>query len=296
MRHGAWAMLAALGLMVLAATPASAQEATQEATRETARETASIPEAGAEERSLGALIGVDLLYESFARGLSEELQAQAPSDEIAAALEIAVGAFAPAPLLAETDRRMAELLTPAEDAELRVYFGTAVGARILDLERAALSPEAVEEQMARTPEFLAAYGDDPERAALLDTLIETTQAVDFNNAFLTVTYEGLLRGSLVGQGGAQGGGPRVDERDIKALVDSQLGAVRAQMGALVKASVAFTYRDASIDELRDYVGFLKGGAGRLYAAAVFASITGVLADAAFDFARLLAEEQRKRGI
>lgn len=272
------ALLRALVLILFAAAPAAAQTQTE-------------PPAPATE-SFAEFVGVDLLLASLRDGIVAGWSDMPAGADEAAAFDAALVAFDTDRLVAEVDARLIGLITEDERRQIRGYYATEAGAAILAMEKAAFDNAAPDEELARTAEAYARYYDDPARAEVLDAMIAATRAVDFNNAFVTTIVEGITRGALLGAEN----GVQLGEAEIDALVDLQLEPVRAQMEPLVQGSLAHTYRDAATDALSAHLDFLRSDLGQRYMFSSFASIDGVVGDAARDFAERLAIEARKRGI
>jgi hypothetical protein len=82
-----------------------------------------------------------------------------------------------------------------------------------------------------------------------------------------------------------------------AAIDSALQKLRPVMTAQVKEqillSLAYTYRDASLPELRQYLAFLTSAVGKKYYGAVVPAMNKVLVKAGGEFGHALMRELGK---
>jgi hypothetical protein len=146
-------------------------------------------------------------------------------------------------------RRLADGATPTELAALEAWFASPLGASISRAEANAAAAQSAADFLV----FLRGLGAEPptaRRAALVRELERATEATAGRVRRFERTLEILLRVS------GSHASPRLGE-------DARAAAVRR-----VIATLLFTYRGFSDDELSAYLSFLRSGAARALRAAV----------------------------
>jgi hypothetical protein len=247
------------------------------------------------------LTGLDKTFDQVGPGIKLGMKQALPAapmsaafrDKVLAGMEPATeAAFAPETLKREFRLAMDGKLSNTDLDRLFAFHKSPLGARMTAIEKESQGANAQGKlaQMAAT--LLQGLKDDPKRAEVLtqmdSSLRLTEMAVDI--AFNTG------RAVAVGMAAA-------DERmaalpdEAVAAIDAALEKMRPSMTAQLKEqillSLAYTYRDASIPELREYMTFLTSPLGKKYYAAVVPAMNKVLVKAGGEFGHALMRELGK---
>ncbi|PIQ83714.1 MAG: hypothetical protein COV75_05895, partial [Candidatus Omnitrophica bacterium CG11_big_fil_rev_8_21_14_0_20_63_9] len=161
-------------------------------------------------------------------------------------------------LFAEAAR---ERFTKSFDAEkfskVRAWFQEPLGLKMRQYERAASNAQVAQE----AEQYFSMLKESPpaaERVALIDRLDQATQSTETTLNVVMAAAESLWNlGAEMNPKGA------VRERRKWELQQQQLVAQQREVyNAAVVASLLFTYRDATDQELEQYIAFWESGLGR----------------------------------
>lgn len=146
------------------------------------------------------------------------------------------------------------------------------------LAKSTLEASPVEDIVARYPAMMSeGVRRGLNQSGMTDPLVVTTLAVQL----------GLASALSVFQGSGESGFAKLQQ-----MIESRRQQTRAVVAQEVYDIYLYTYRDLSVDELRDYIGFLETDSGatftRVVTASIQDSITRPLATVGRQLARFLA--------
>ena len=183
--------------------------------------------------------------------------------------------------------------TPQHAAEIRAFFGSDLGQRVIGLEieaRRAFLDITVEEAArvaADTPETAR----DP-KWRQIQRLIEAGDLVEMNVA-------GGLSGSLAFMQGLQDSGAYGFTLPMDKLttdVWGQEAQLRADTSSWLKAYFGLAYAPLTETELETYVAFMESPAGRHYSAALFLALDASFRRISHDLGAAVGEAMQARDI
>ncbi len=183
-------------------------------------------------------------------------------------------------------------LDEADYSAVLAFYKTPLGMRMTALENAAHTPEAIKELQEKAGSLLEMLKNDAERVAVLQTL---ELALGLTDLSINVAFN-MARAINLGMAAADQKTESLNDEAIKKI-DEALAKLRPALAAQMKQSLwlvmAYTYRDASVAELRDYVKFCSTPAGQKLYRTVTDAMNTVLSQAGNDFGRALAKELGK---
>lgn len=222
------------------------------------------------------LVGLDTSFDQFGTNLKAGIRQAAAgrknggdaAQKVLIAEDSAIDvAFQPDVLQREFLRAMAGRLENADLDAIFAFYKAPLGARMTALENAKLK-EAPDAAMKNAAELAELIKREPERAEVLKELDSSLKLTE------TATNQALnlARAVTIGMAAADENTKALPSEAIEAI-DSRLEQMRPAMAAQIKQlsalTLTYTYREASISELRQYLRFLKSPAGRkLYGTAV----------------------------
>jgi hypothetical protein len=247
------------------------------------------------------LTGLDNTFDQVGPGIKLGMKQALPAapmsagfrDKVLAGMEPATDkAFAPETLRSEFRLAMDGKLTNADLDRLFAFHKSPLGARMTAMEKASQGANARGQLAQMAAGLLQGLKDDPKRAEVLlqmdSSLRLTEMAVDI--AFNTG------RAVAVGMAAADERTAALADEAVTAI-DTALEKMRPSMTAQLKEqillSLAFTYRDASIPQLREYIVFLTSPLGKKYYGAVVPAMNKVLVKAGGEFGHALMRELGK---
>ncbi|WP_088348239.1 MULTISPECIES: DUF2059 domain-containing protein [Rhodomicrobium] len=200
-------------------------------------------------------------------------------------------AFGPEQSLAIIDQGLQKLLTPEDKAALLQHYNSPLGRRISALEVKAAQPGEQAKAQAYAQTLLADPGKNADRLALY-------RAIDkASGATATVTNISINIATAMTTGMASATpGPKVDTGAIRAQIEKQRSAMSQKLAAATLASMAYTYRDLSAQDLTAYLAFLNSPAGKTLNAGVGTLLNQALALQSEDFGRQLAKNLGRKGV
>lgn len=212
---------------------------------------------------------------------------------IAALVSASAVAFQPDLLQSDMTAALGKKLTVPEMNAALVWLESPAGQRVTRAEE--LASAAFDEQ------HLAAYtrslGKRPLPAArreMLSSLVTTTNAIQSALA----VQEAMALGVAVGMDTLQPPERRQGEARLRQRVRQMIPAdkVQAALAQELPLVYAYTYRNVSDADLRDYVRFLESAAGRRYQDGMTAAFVEGLGRASLRVGELVAQQQRQIGI
>lgn len=182
---------------------------------------------------------------------------------------------------------------PQAAAEIRAFFASELGQRVLTLEIGARRAflDVAQEEAARVAADTPETARDP-KWRQIQRLIEAGDLVEMNVA-------GGLSGSLAFMQGLQevgADGPGLPIEKLATDVWGQEAGLRADTGSWLKAYFGLAYSPLNEAELETYVSFLESPAGRRYSAALFVALDTVFRPLSRDLGRAVAEAAQSHEI
>lgn len=244
-------------------------------------------------RALTVATGMDAVVEDLAPSLIAGFeQTGLPDAYAAAAATAAEGAFAAEPMLAAIGAALDRTLDASERGAVAGFYESALGARILAFEKAAVGADRRPGYDAALADAAVALEADPARAEIIDAINEAIYAAEFGEYFART----ILRAMLTGLLSSRSDSPTVDSETLEALVDEQMAAVSSATEGLVRLSTAYAYREASDEDLELYRDFLRSAPTQRFYAASYAALARALDAASFDFGRRMTAALEAKGI
>jgi hypothetical protein len=247
------------------------------------------------------LIGLDTAFGQIAPALKSGIRqplatARTPEsaahwDKVLAAVDPAAdAAFAADTLRREFLRAMEGRLNDADLDAVFAFYRTPLGKRMTARENALLDdPDAA---MKKAGELGDLIKREPERGEVLKQLEASLRLTEIS----TEQMFSLARAIAIGMAAADEKTTVLPAEAIQ-VIDTALEKMRPAMEARIKEIVAltlvYTYRDAGIPELRDYVAFLKSPAGQKLYSATIPALHQVELKAGTEFGHALMRELGK---
>ena len=246
------------------------------------------------------LVGLDSSFDYLGPAMkasAREAVAKSPStayrEKALAGLDPAIDvAFAPETLQRELLIAMEGKLSKADLDVIFAFYKSPLGARMTALENARNNADASVQIKEKAGELLAELKNKPERAEVLRQIEGSLRLAEMatNIAF------NLGRATAIGMAAA-------DEKttvlspDAIRVIDQALQQVRPAITAQIQDQVwpelAYTYRQASIPELRQYLAFLTSPAGKRFYNAMMPAMDKTLTKAGSEFGHALMRELGK---
>jgi len=246
------------------------------------------------------LIGLDSTFDYMGPSINASVKAalaQSPAaayrEKALAGLDPAVDvAFAPETLQREFLLAMDGRLNKADLDVIFAFYKSPVGARMTVLENARNNPAASAEIKEKAGELLEELKNKPERAEVL-RLIEGSLRLTEMSAGMAFN---LARAIAIGMAAADEKTTALLPDAIRAI-DEALQQMRPAMTAQIKdqawPELAYTYRQASVSELRQYLAFLTSPAGKKLYNAIMPAVDKTLTKAGAEFGHALMRELGK---
>jgi hypothetical protein len=183
-------------------------------------------------------------------------------------------------------------LTKADLDRVLAFHKSALGARIAALTAANQTPDAQTKITNMAGDLLERLKNEPERAEVLAVMDRSLRLTEF-------ATDGALhlgRAIAIGMAAADEKTTVLPSEAIGAI-DSAIEKMRPTITAQAKARIllmlAYTYREASVEELRQYLEFAASPAGKRYQEAVLPALNKVLVKAGEEFGHTLMRELGK---
>ena len=150
------------------------------------------------------------------------------------------------PLHAAVKADLAATLSPEDLAQWMQFYASPLGQKLREADMRAASPAFQQALMARAPQVMEALSRDTARMALLQSWLQTTQAVEQATEMALQTQLGMEWG-LVSTLPPGAGKPGF--QDLRNHLESQRMVVRTQMAQYLLVHVAAAYQAMSNEEL-----------------------------------------------
>ena len=171
--------------------------------------------------------------------------------------------------------RMLGKVSEAHLDEVIAFYRSDVGQRMVRLEVASAAPGEAKRIQTEGPElYQRAAENDPERVEFYDRIAESIRLEDL----MTAMTMNMSYAMISGMAGSDALPQALTDEQIIAIVNAQSGEMREYVRAFVHGMFAYTYRDASKEDLAAYAGYAETEAGRAFNGAMVAAIQGALVD------------------
>ena len=185
-------------------------------------------------------------------------------------------------------------LSKADFDTIFAFYKSPLGARMTALENARITAGA-EAPMGKAGELLEELKNKPERGEVLKLMESSLQLTESS----TDRAFNMARAVAIGMAAADEKTTALPADAIQAI-DSAMQQMRPAMMAQVKErvwlSLAYTYRDASVSELRQYLAFLTSSGGKKLYGSIVPAMNKVLIKAGGEFGHALMRELGKENI
>lgn len=206
-----------------------------------------------------------------------------PPDEAERLAAAARAAYAGDRLRSVALRLVAQELLPQHLPALFEWYASPTGVHLTRLEeQAAADTRGTEALMAEGQARWDTLG--AERRAQLDALLQASGSVDSALSITLNTVAGVRQGLASVMPPGEGPTPEA----TRALLAEQLPRLRPAYEQLLRASSAQVYAEASDEQLRAYVGFLRSPAGQHLGDLLLRVLDAAFLDGATELGRRLA--------
>jgi hypothetical protein len=247
------------------------------------------------------LSSLDMFFDRFGDSLKAQIKRALPDtlfgapykDKVLAGFDRAADkAFAPETLKQEFRLELDGKVTEADLDSVLAFYKSPLGARMKALEKASQSADARAEITKMTRELLERLKNEPERAevlTLIDSALRLTE-LSTDSAFNTD------RTMAIGMAATDAKTTALTSEAVGAI-DADMEKMRPAMTAEIKVKrlpfMAYTYRELTIGELRQYLVFVTSSIGKSYYGAVEPAMNKVLVKAGEEFGHALMRELGK---
>ena len=209
-------------------------------------------------RDFLTLVGFDTSLAAIPSGIIHSME-NSPALDVDESMREAIGElvtahFAPSGMKQSVVDYMANVLSDAQLDELSAYYSEGLGKRATELEIAAQQPGMEELVETEGREILQRLTDSSdERLLSYQRIVQSTMGLEIAAALsMNVTYA-MLSGMM--------GSPQLPysltDEQILEIVNRQNEQIRALLTEAIFVTVAYTYREMSIDEVDAYATFLE---------------------------------------
>jgi hypothetical protein len=214
------------------------------------------------------------------------------TEKVVAAVDPAVDlAFPPDALQREFLRAMEGRLNNADLDAIFAFFRAPLGARMTALENAKIK-EGPDAPMKKAGELAELLKREPERTEVLKQLDSALRLTEIS----TNQMFNMSRAVAIGMAAADEKTTALPAEAIQAIdqaLEKMRPALMAQLKDRIALSLTYTYREASVSELRQYVAFLKSPAGKKLYGTVVPALHEILVRAGIEFGHALMRELGK---
>jgi hypothetical protein len=244
---------------------------------------------------------LNMFFDQFGNNLKVRMERALPDspfgagyqDKVLAGLDRAADkAYAPETLKREFRLALDGKVTEADLDSILAFYKSPLGVRIKALEKASQTAHARAKIAKTAGGLMERLNNEPERAELL-TLIDSSLRL---TELSTDTAFNMNRAMAIGIAATDAKTTALVSGMVEAI-DSDMQKMRPAMAAEIKvrlsAFMAYTYREATVEELRRYLVFVSSAAGKSYYGAVEPAVNKVLIKAGEEFGHALMRELGK---
>lgn len=241
--------------------------------------------------ALVELTGLDRALEEVATGLAGEgarIVGQGEEigdkDQFKAAWEqAATEAFASAKLKESLARRIDGKLTPAELVKIEDFYKGKLGRAMVAREIAAGSVKSQQEMMTGAEKMMRALSTNPKRIVALESL---SRAIRLKEVSTGIALN-MMRAVMIGMAAANTDKLKMPLDVIEEQVEQHRLTASQEMEAVTALSMTYTYRSASVDDIKAYEKFLRSPAGRRFNDVAMGGLDAVLSEGGLAFGNAL---------
>lgn len=191
-------------------------------------------------------------------GMQQSVQQGAPIDneQLTKIQDSVNSAFQPTQISNTVSGTLKGVLSENEAEELLAWYGSALGKKITVAEEKASEASSYQDMLSQAQTLMA----DEERVALarrIDTLVKASEmSLDIQKYTAVAVYTSVAKALQPGKA--------VDIEPFEAELAKQETQMRQQIQQLITLSLVYNYRDFSIDEINQYIDFLKQPASKKF--------------------------------
>lgn len=243
--------------------------------------------------ALVVLTGLDRAMEEVATGLAGEgARIVAQGDEMGdkeqfkdAWVQAAHEAFTPGKLKESLARRIDGKLTPAELFKVEDFYKGKLGRAMVAREIDASTTKSQQDMMTSAERIMRALATQPKRIAALESL---SRAIRLKEVSTGIALN-MMRAVMIGMAAANTDKLKMPMDVIEEQVEAHRQSASQEMEAVTALSMTYTYRSASLDDLKAYERFLRSPAGRHYNDVAMSGLDAVLSEGGLAFGNALVK-------
>lgn len=241
---------------------------------------------------LVALTGLDRALDEVATSLAAEGQRIVDTGEDVGDKEqfrmaweqAANEAFAPGKLKESLARRIDGKLSPAELFRIEDFYKGKLGKAMVEREVAASSSAAQQEMAGGAHKLMTGLMAQPRRIAALDSLARAIRLKEVSTGIAL----NMMRAVMIGMSASNASKLAMPLDVIEQQVEAHRLSAAQELEAVTALAMAYTYRKASIADIRAYEKFLRSPAGKRYNDAAMTGLDAVLSEGGLAFGGALA--------
>ncbi len=241
--------------------------------------------------ALVELTGLDRALDEVATGLAGEgARIVGQGEEIgdkeqfkAAWEQAATESFASAKLKESLARRIDGKLKPAELAKIEDFYKGKLGRAMVGREIAASSAKSQQEMMTGAEQMMRALSSNRNRIVALESL---SRAIRLKEVSTGIALN-MMRAVMIGMAAANTDKLKMPLDVIEEQVEQHRVTAAQEMEAVTALSMTYTYRSASIDDIKAYEKFLRSPAGRRFNDVAMGGLDAVLSEGGLAFGNAL---------
>ena len=215
----------------------------------------------------------------LAAGAKQGASAIKPA-ELQGLLAAADSIFAAEPMRRSALRVISRSVDPTYLPALNSWFDSALGRNLVKLEEAANASNLDPAKVARDGNALLA-AMAPAKRALLQEMSAVMRAPELVTTIMINTTLAIQQGIASVSPGA----PGPSRQELRAMMEAQRPQMLQAFGVLILATFASTYTSISLDQMQQYLTFLKSPAGQHYAAVEVLAYEAALVEAATELGK-----------
>lgn len=206
--------------------------------------------------------------------------AKPAESERARVTQVVRAAYAPERLRSVSTGVIAARMQPQHLNALRQWFDSPQGRAVTRAEEASgrVAPDVVLQEGVALLKSMPA-----ERRKLMEDLLAATHAAE---AMVQIAI-GTAVAAQVGAASTMPSGPAPTAAEVRGMLEAQRPEMLKAYGALMLATFAHTYAKLPLQQLRQYVAFIRTPAGTQFNAAAMEAMAAALTDAAAEMGRRL---------
>lgn len=201
-------------------------------------------------------------------------------------------AFAPEKLKAALADRIADKLSEEDLFAIEDFFKGKLGKSMVAREVGSATADAQRDMMAKADALMRGLQRNPKRAA---ALIEVADAIRLREASVEMALN-MLRAVMIGLAAADQSQLSMPLDVIEEQIEAHRAAVTAETEMVIMLAMAYTYRTASIADLKAYAKFLSSPPGKRFFDVSMKGLDAVLSESGLTFGTLLMQSMGRMPI